>query len=69
MHIPKITAEDRAALVQLKRDGKLEEMKALARRLGVSEYYGTILERRDRRPYERSRKRWDLARRAGPVLA
>lgn len=66
---PKLTADQRAELIRLFRERKLNDMKTLARQLGVSPYYGSILEARERDPYERSRKGWDRAQKAGPVLA
>lgn len=65
--LSKISVEDRMELVTLKRDGRLEEMKARALQLGVSAYYGTILESRERNPYQR--RRWARARAIGPVIA
>lgn len=65
----KISLEDRAELIRLWREQKLPEMKALAKQLGVSKYYGTILERRERFPRDRSRKRWPKARDVGEVTA
>lgn len=69
MHPSKLTAGERNELIMLKRQGKTDEMKALALQLGVSMYYGTILERRNREPYRRSRLKWRRAITVGPVLA
>lgn len=66
---PKLTVDQRELLIRLKVEGRIAEMKALALHLGVSKYYGTILERRLRAPYERSRKGWGRARKAGQVIA
>lgn len=69
MHPSKLTAGERNELIVLKRQGKIDEMKARSLQLGVCEYYGTILERRSREPYRRSRLKWRRAITNGPVLA
>lgn len=69
MHPQKLTAGERNELIMLKRQGKIDEMKERALQLGVCVYYGTILERRDREPYRRSRLKWRRAITVGPVLA
>lgn len=69
MQAPKITVEERAELIRLHREGNRVEMKALSARLGVSPYYGAVLSQRQLHPYQRSRRKWHLAAKAGPVLA
>ena len=67
----KISEIDRNVLVQLSNDGKFDEMKALAKRLDVSPYYGSVLAARKRNPYQRSRRnyKWSRAQNNGPIIA
>jgi len=69
MGTSKITPEQRETLRGLYKAGKGAQARKLARELGVSPYYATILAHRVIHPRQHKSIKWAKAAAKGPVLA